>query len=83
MGPLRMHRQSRQYGHIDPRDARMAAAIDSEGVDMRRPGQVLTAIKHVGHMMQDNSERALELAKSQESITLAAKTLFIAAEHSV
>ena len=50
---------------------------------MRRPGQVLTAIKHVGHMMQDNSERALELAKSQESITLAAKTLFIAAEHSV
>lgn len=39
---------------------------------MRRDGQVLTVMKHGGHILTEDSARAAALASEQESITLAA-----------
>ena len=39
---------------------------------MRRGGQVLTEIKHGGHILEEDSARAAAMADQQESITLAA-----------
>lgn len=39
---------------------------------MKSSGQVLTEVTHGGHVIQDESPHALELASTQESITLAA-----------
>ncbi len=39
---------------------------------MQRSGQVLINIKHGGHVLEENSERAVELAQTQETFTLAA-----------
>jgi hypothetical protein len=39
---------------------------------VRRGGQVLTGIKHGGHILEEDSARVAALASEQESITLVA-----------
>jgi hypothetical protein len=42
---------------------------------MQKSGQVLSDIKHGGHVLEDNSAQASELARTQESITLASEAV--------